>query len=264
MKPFKFTPRYFPILIIILFCLIMGTVFFVNAAQSDDPVPLPASGDLSSLLPADPAGYRIVYLIPSDSVSSENVLSPDNLMGEVTQALIANKWEEVLNYHADQPIQALIVHGSAYGVVDLVWVAEAWRDGMTVAGVNLPFAEFAELRDYECARQSAKTYQLPFTGNYFFAASQLISAESAEAQAIAEEHELNKCKEDYESPVNVRIQVSYKSGAGPLDTEEDVYRFTRTLLFQMGMITERKQNFENRFAEPTAVPTTVDAENTDN
>src|SRR5690606_38134408 len=83
----------------------------------------------------DPSEYGIVYLIAQDAANNQNdVLS---LIPEVTQARVAHRWQDVVNFHAQKPVEALIVDRSAYPVVDKTWTAAMSRQGLVIASINL-------------------------------------------------------------------------------------------------------------------------------
>lgn len=235
-----------------------AAVFFTNvAAQTTDPLPLPSdSTDLTSLFLGDPATYNIVYLVDSKAMTDESLISPNNSLGEVMKATALSTWEDVIRYDAEQPIQALVIHESAYSTIDREWVEKAWRGGVTIATINVSFAEFAELRNYECARQKAVNYKSPFTGDFYYMAAQIIIAKNSDEQGLVEDQILGNCNNDH----GIGSYTRYKSGAGAFGREEDVYYFTAKLIGGIEAVKETKHNFDNRFS-PTMVPTFVPENN---
>lgn len=110
----------------------------------------------------DPASYRIAYLSAEGAIPTESGLSPHSSLGQITQANIAHSMDDIYRLEAEAPIEALIIHTSAYSLADREWIASAARRGVVLATINLSRLELAELQSGYCTKQQAQS----FVGKY--------------------------------------------------------------------------------------------------
>jgi hypothetical protein len=54
-------------------------------------------------------------------------------------------WEDFLASEAQEPVEILFIHGSMADQVDTEWTREAYRRGVMIAGITLPFAQLRDI-----------------------------------------------------------------------------------------------------------------------
>jgi hypothetical protein len=244
MIKFKIRSKFF---YLSLLALTAAFATMLSIAQTDVP---PTPDDLSYLFLSDPENYRIIYLVDETALAEGSLLSPTGTLGEVSKAVAATSWEAVIALDAEESIQGLIIHESAYEMVDQAWTAAAWRRGVAFAGINIGYLEYAELRGDECSRRKAETYRLPFTGDYYFSSVQLAIATNPEQQILLDESILTLCKKNHGIP----SYTGRSGGNGHLSNERDIYSFVAKIIGDIEKVKDMRYNFENRFS-PTPVPT---------
>jgi hypothetical protein len=254
--------------IVVIGLILSGTVLYLlsdSAAHASnfsnlpigqtDPLPLPPVDGASNVMVSevDAARYQIVYLVREGAVPPDSLLSPTNLLGQVTQADIAYSWDDVIRFNST-PVQALIVHQSAYDLADRQWIAAAYGRGMILASLNLSPAQHALLRNSECAGANSGSVGVNemLGANFYVATGFIIAAENDHDYAIASTGH-QRCEEEFEG-LTVGVFTSGVAEQGPLNQENQIQAFVQTLIDQINTLTATQTNFANRFANPTAIP----------
>jgi len=65
-----------------------------------------------------PVDYRVIYFIIMNSVEDSNITATTNLLRYMPGVEVAYNWEDVIRLDNEIPIQAIIIHSSAYEFVD--------------------------------------------------------------------------------------------------------------------------------------------------
>lgn len=113
--------------------------------------------------------YQIVYLLADDTRVANSPMAPFNLQ-EKLGAQVVYTWEEVLAHAQAAPIGVLIIHDSALPLVDRVWIANAYRRGVVIAGFNLYGPQMANLvNDPYLTRDNFGIE--PYPGSFYIATS---------------------------------------------------------------------------------------------
>ena len=208
--------------------------------------------DVLNPISIDPTDTNIVYLIAEGTVSEDSPLSPNGTLSENTQAQIATSMDEVIAIDAQQAVDVLVVHKSAYEIARHEWTAAAFRDGMPIMLVNMYFAELAEIVDSDCGRQQALEVVNPFEGldyDYYYANATLILSETPELEAQARESMFQTCEGS-----RYGAQADSRVTHGTLVSDMDFVAFTNTAVDYASMMKTARTNFQNRHLPPTAVP----------
>jgi hypothetical protein len=91
--------------------------------------------------------YHIVYLLPQTTdeyytfilpiaEQKHSMLSIRDI-SEVTGAVIAHTWRDVLDFDAEQPLQALFIHNDAEALIDGAWLRDTYQNrGIVIIGFN--------------------------------------------------------------------------------------------------------------------------------
>lgn len=243
-------------LIVILVIAVILQTSEQSSAQNE-PIPLPGTLPPNPLAGqeykvwGDPANYQIVYFVAPGAIPEGNITSPRNLLGQITQAKIAYKWDDVIGFDVQKPIEALIVHKSAYELVDKNWTAAAARRGVVIATINMYAAEQAELRNSNCDRQNPKQSPFKPEQDYFLVAVYLIQTENpADLDRILEGSYAN-CKIGESTG---RIYESSRGTHLTLGTEDEVEALTNSLIGAIDLVRDAKENFANLSMSPTLPP----------
>lgn len=214
--------------------------FFVAGSQSLQ------NSNRSALYYSDlkPDEYSIVYAVIPDTVDSRSPLSPDNAMGEITQARIALSMEDILRYDEERPIEALIVHPSAFDFLDLEWTKQASRRGVVMVNVNGYVKESGLLRGDLCDQQSEAS--VPW-GNYYLIVSKGIRAHDPAQQAEVERAFYEECK----NPGGYTMGRASQGPLDPLNAELDVLALVSKISTHMMAV----DGFQRAIANPDATAT---------
>ncbi len=166
--------------------------------------------------------YHTIYLIAPDTVPTESVASVERL--ESTLGVVpAYSWDDLLALDAQRPINALIVHESAFAMVNITWTQNAYRNrALPIVGINLYFDSMATLTGDNCLNRSA---QPPFEPDYFVLKQAYATAEIPAEREQAIEELLNVCdKEDIGQIYTYagEVQAGEIGSQHPLQDETDL------------------------------------------
>jgi len=229
--------------------------------STQEPYPTTHTGPHLILFPTaqfifpDPAQYRIVYFIAPGTISDESLISPNNLLGEMLPSGIAYTWDDVVRIDRETPIDAIIIHRSAYDLVDRTWAAQALRRGVVFSVINMYYAELAQMQNDQCGMREAANYPDPFAGqgyDYFYINAFLVFAENPAEQSLVEASAFDTCVQNPQITAGVR----FYSHATHRDLAVDghVMGFVQTLMVHIDGIRGTKTSFENRNLPATLVP----------
>lgn len=145
------------------------------------------AGSPASNLPAiQPGDYSVVFLGAEGAASANGLVTAERLSQSFGAVTVSN-WDQVVSISQAEVIDALIVHRSALEKVDREWVARNYRQGVTIAGIDLNGAEMAELlRDACLTRDGFADYH---SGSYFVIATSQISGSADDMARIMEAYE---------------------------------------------------------------------------
>ena len=228
------------------------------AAEGDDLIPLPTAVNHDNgksimdfagppSLTGDPSEYSIVYFTKD---ADDPIVSENSLITEISQARVASEWDQVLAYHNERPIEALMVHLSAFAAADTDWTAARVREGLAIVTIDMHVEESAILRGSSCDLARADAYINPYadsSSHYFLAVTFMISADNPADQAAVEEAAFNECKSSG--------TTSYGRGTHyHLTTEGTVMDLVNITMSHVDGIRDFRTKRENPHAEPTVAP----------
>lgn len=264
------------IFVFVLLVIFTGGVLFITfynirSVAQEDPIsiatafPTQMFPDIDYQSPSD-LGYTVVYLTADPETNMAN------LMQEYADIVLLSNWDEVLEYSANDDLDALLIDVSAAEWVDREWLGEAYRQGVMLVGhVGMHPVEGAELLNSNCAVEIARgiipegmeaAYQAymnmgitDIRWSYRF-----IRAENTAQQALAEEIFFDTCSGDYEG-------IDYHAGGRDVEAfvgESDPTSFVKMghrLAFSIQDFYEAKRAFENLASPvtPSAIVATPDA-----
>jgi hypothetical protein len=237
------------LLLIILLGLVALLAYWLATSQL--PILNPSGPTDASQEPyrvyGNPSDYQLVYLIAPEAEDSQNEVLAS--IPDITQAKVAHNWQEVLNFHAERPVEALIVDRSGYPLVDKTWTAAMARQGLVIATINL-YAEQTELRDSDCDRQKPPRTS-PFPEDYFLVTAHLIQTENPAELEQAIEMSYITCKLMKSTS---RVFESSDGSHSPLDHVSDVMYLTNSIIGSVDMIRDAKTNLAALSSPPTVDP----------
>lgn len=211
------------------------------------PVPAGSPTDVYRVY-VDPSEYQIVYLITPDAERSQNELLAT--IPDITQAKVAHDWRQVMSFHSEKSIEAIIIERSAYPLVDKSWTAAMARQGLVIATINLYAGEQIELRDSDCDRRKPPKVS-PFPEDYFLVTSHLIYTENPADLAPAIQAAYEDCT-TFKS--TSRVFETSNGSHSSLKTEEDVKYLTNVIIGAIDTIRDAKASIEMLSSPPTFVP----------
>lgn len=115
------------------------------------------------------AEQRIVYLVSDSLDRAESGLRAPEGVVEVLPVHVVFTWDEFTELEAETPADALIIDVSALDEVDAAGLANAYRNGVSIAAFNVTIDQFAELVDDQLLTLSGFTTD--YSGDFFFMAS---------------------------------------------------------------------------------------------
>ncbi len=249
-----------------LFAILLGIFAFTLAgavsqireqlSAQDDPRPTPnflstnVYNDREYTLVADPSDYVIVYLTnPSTEVNAD---SPLALIPDISKAKIASRWEDVVSYNAQKPIEALIIDKSAYELIDFSASAQLSRRGTVIATINMYAQEQIEIRNSNCDRQKpAKNSPFRKGEDYFLVTVHLIQTEDPKDLDRA----INMSYENCELlKSNSRVFETSKGTHGTMKSEDGVEHLVNSVMGAIDLVREAKTNLNNLSQTPTLAP----------
>lgn len=197
--------------------------------------------------------YQIVYLV-HENVPAESPFAVGDNLAQQIGATSTTLWQRVLKFDAQRPIDALIIHESAYQLIDFSWTAAASRRGVVIAVINMHLPEIAEIINSDCLRQASRRHINPFAelNAYYYMDMGLALTDDPTEQHLAEEAVYHGCSR------NPAIQ-SQVYGIGyathrPLTTDGEIIALGNVLDTYLRIMYDFKQSFQNRHLPSTPVP----------
>lgn len=146
----------------------------------------PATGQTS--------GPHVVYFHGTTSGDSPSMLSPSNVEEWFTDKGNAytqvEDWDDVLSEESSDPIRALIIDSGSFEDIELDtdWIAERYRGGMVLAGINVSSADLQSIIDDPKYNDVAASSEAgSYSGyEYYSVAYSAITGTSPALTAVAE------------------------------------------------------------------------------
>ncbi len=162
-------------------------IFGALLASSQHVGAVNETGSPASNLPASQPGDYLVVFLGAEEAASANGLVTAERLSQSFGAIAVSNWDQVVSITQAEVIDALIIDRSALEKVDREWVARNYRQGVTIAGIDLNGAEMAELlRDACLTRDGFADYH---SGSYFVIATSRISGSADDMARIMEAYE---------------------------------------------------------------------------
>lgn len=129
--------------------------------------------------------YRIVYFTLSTTTNSTSAVQQppvtirqmaDNIASEVI-----TRWEDVIAFDRETPLDALLIDGRALFLVDKDWATAAYQRGVVIGGFNILGSEMATLVGNPCIETSDFAEATP---NYILVQMQITWTDSNAADRI--------------------------------------------------------------------------------
>lgn len=139
--------------------------------------------------------FNVAYLIVEGAASSDSLVSAESIAG-VTGASVISKWEDFIAQNAQQPFHIVLIHGSMYDQVDKAWMSSAYRNKIFVVGINMPFANLADLVNDRCL-QDPNPGALENFGNLYLYFTFDVELENESYRELVTQSELETCNDDY-------------------------------------------------------------------
>ncbi len=122
----------------ILLALMIGALV-INTAGAD-----------GVMLPWDtPPKYRIVYLVGAEPMPEAHLVGPDKLQ-KTLGARTVSSWSQVMGLDRKKPLDALVIHKNALGLVNKPELINLYQRGVAVAVINVDAFKTAALLDDSC------------------------------------------------------------------------------------------------------------------
>lgn len=186
-------------------CLGIGAVMVVVFNQQRGVVSQPQF-TLPYVAPlAEVPDARIVYIVDQSSASEASQRMVSGLT-TTFGATVIQDWQAVVELDNLTPIDALIVDASALAQIDQTWVAQRYRQGVVIAGINLDGTRMSALLQDNCmGRDGFARYE---TGSYFVIASMWLEGASEDTARVLEAYRASCGDVGAE---NVQAQTSYSA-----------------------------------------------------
>ena len=193
--------------------------------------------------------YQIVYLV-HETIPADSPLAAGNQLTQLTGAIPATSWQRVLEIASQRSIDALIIHQSAYELIDFSWTAAASRRGVVIAVINMHLPEIAEIVDSDCLRQASTQHINPFAEleAYYYVDVGLVLTDDPTEQIRAEEAVYHRCSRDPAIQSQVH-GISYATHR-PLTNEGEIIAFSHVLELYIEAVYDLRQRFQNRDLPP--------------
>jgi hypothetical protein len=201
--------------LIALFCL---TLLLVSPVHAQPPAPT----------------ARIAYLVDAAAIPSTSFRQPE-VIARATGAHVVSTWDEVLAFHKEAPLQALIIDRSAVWRADWAWVRAAYRHSVVIVLFNLYSPDVARLLDDRSIYQRGFADE-EYTVDFFVMVSEMVSTRS---QA---DHDYLMAHKACNAPASgITTETVYMGGSraqNTLSSSFDLYVFQMILHDHIGDVVE--------------------------
>lgn len=101
--------------------------------------------------------FRIAYLIAPGAVTADSLMSEQSFSA-VLGAEVIHDWDTFSQTAIDDPYQMVLIHDSAYDMIDTAWTQHAYRNGIIIAGIGMPFEHLVEITGDRCVKPTNPSY----------------------------------------------------------------------------------------------------------
>jgi hypothetical protein len=137
--------------------------------------------------------FRVAYLI--SEAAADTIVSAEN-MNEVIGAVPVYSWDAFITLHEQQPFHLVLIHRSMVGAVDKTWTADAYRNGIFIAGINLRQQQLADIVGDKC-RKTKKKELLDYVDNTYLLFVYHVRLEDESQRDYVNRMELEECQKNY-------------------------------------------------------------------
>lgn len=177
--------KHLTVISFVLGLLLMSTVSFAQ----EDPVALPPSEEqiacyenaskevmnlfgnaVSEIKDRPLSDYSVVYLVSDTELADTDMLSAASVDKNTDELDVVTTWAEFVSVQNASSIDAVLIHASAFNIVDKDWLQNAYRQGLPVVTINMSYSQRADLLGDSCTFANASSDN-PFSDGNFFVAS---------------------------------------------------------------------------------------------
>lgn len=209
--------------------------------------------------------YRIAYFATADAVTDEETqdswLTPSRLLEGMTPPFVINNMDELRQLENEAPIEAIMLHQSAYDMIDREWLKPLLRRGVVLVTLNIPMVNVAELRNDSCtlARIDQINLDDETSGlDFFYIRDSHIFVENEADFQPLEAYIKQTCGE--ESPETTPPQLAARaywgagSAQGTLSSDFDLQQFQGLFTSHLLSLRSAQKHFAERDLPPTPIP----------
>lgn len=196
------------------------------------------SGTEVSHLDSVPRG-QVVYLIGDQAAAAEDLATPARLKEALTAQTVST-WDDVVTLDNASPLAALVVHDSAWPLVDGDWLAQAYRRGVVIAVFNIYAPELAATLGDPCLAQDGFASE-PYPSDFYVIAYRLLLGEPDDVALI---DAANLCGGDSVAGVKHPTSSSRGGASNTLVDSTDTDAFVQILASKIEAVKEARLDFE--------------------
>lgn len=206
-------------------------------------VPSPAIAQNIPPLPNLPNG-TIVYLIDETVLAQDSTAPIDlpNLLQQTLGAQISTSWEQVVSLNQQNSIDALIIDATAIEMVDQQWVSGAYRQGVVIAGLDIPIEQFSNLVGNDGLTRDGFASEL-YPGRFFIITTYVIQADYPEDAAAIMDAQRNNCGGRPASGIRGSVVAAVARSTESLDTQDDFNVFAHVIADHLEDVETVRQDF---------------------
>lgn len=169
-------PIFLGVILAVVFAVAIFNPGNIISAQENPPVSV-----------VNQVSAKIAYLTLDASDSQADLSSPQNIQQALGAELISD-WSELLSLQNVGPIDALIIHDSAIGVVDPNALADMYDQGTVLAFFNTYSPTIADLTGDDCiARDGWMDGSDPYAGEFYIVVAKLVQGNPEDVALINEQ-----------------------------------------------------------------------------
>ncbi len=230
---------------LILLCVIL-LVGLVTSCQLPEGQPLLYQGQISAQVsdaalshPDSLPRGLVVYLIDDQAAAAEELATPARLK-EALNAQTVSAWDDVVTLDNASPLAALVIHDSAWPLVDGDWLAQAYRRGVVVAVFSVYAPELTAMLGDPCLAQDGFASE-PYPGAFYVIASRLLLGEPDDVALI---EAANPCGGDSVAGVEHPTSFSRSGASNALTDSSDFDTFVQIPTSKIAAVQEARLDFE--------------------
>ncbi|MFN8529139.1 MAG: hypothetical protein U0670_11040 [Anaerolineae bacterium] len=140
------------------------------------------------------------------------------------QTNFVSTWDDVIDPTGISGLNGLVLHASALDVIDEAWVAERYRAGLVIAGINIPVEELANLIDNPCLSNNEFAGE-PYRTDFFISTYEVVIGDnlSESQQVIDNQHRI--CGSSTLSNISGAVSYASSRATSSLSSDEDYQVF---------------------------------------